>query len=468
MIKKIIYCLFSIIFFTSCGNEEKQEFDLLIINASIIEVETGITQPSKIIGINGDSIKYIGETENRAKFTGKTVMDAGNRFVLPGLWDMHVHFRGGDSLIDENKDLLPLFLAYGITTVRDGGGDITPAVLEWRRKIEKGELDGPGIFTSGPKLDGPVPAWPGSLKISGEEDIKAALDSLQALKADYVKIYDGSLSKENFYGIIKAAEKRGMKVTGHMPLTADIPQAVDLGLDGTEHLYYILKACSPVADSLTQLNIGYGMMDEVLKTYDPQLARQVFGKLGEQQLAVTPTLHIGKTLNEILEVDHSGDSLLQYIGSGIRATYQMRVERARQARARGSEMRDLMQQRSRDVILPIYLAGINISAGSDCGAFNSYVYPGESLHQELQTLADAGLTPQQVLTTAVISGPKFFGLEDAYGSIKAGKVADILILHKNPLEDISNTSKIHAVVKSGRLYDRQRIDQMLQKLKKSD
>lgn len=90
---------------------------------------------------------------NKGKYEALEILDAQNKYVMPGLWDMHVRFRGGDSLIQENKDLLPLFLAYGVTTVRDAGGDITPSVMDWRKQIQNGTLDGPSIFSSGPKLD---------------------------------------------------------------------------------------------------------------------------------------------------------------------------------------------------------------------------------------------------------------------------------------------------------------------------
>src|SRR5690606_30896955 len=235
---------------------------------------------------------------------------------MPGLWDMHVHFRGGDSLIEENKEFLPLFLAYGITTVRDAGGDITPSLLEWRDQITRGTLDGPRIFTPGPKLDGTQPAWPASVKVTTAAEIESALDSLESIGADYVKMYDGNLSKEAFYDIIKAAENRRLKTTGHMPLTADFMEAIDHGLDGSEHLYYPLTACSPIADSLRALNKGYGIVEQLIDSYDPELAKEVFKKMSTENVYVTPTLYIGTTLSEILEKDHSQDSLLNYIGPG--------------------------------------------------------------------------------------------------------------------------------------------------------
>lgn len=454
--------LLNLFFLISCA--EKEQVDILILNANIVEIESGTIAANKMITISKNTISGVHEMEEQENFEPKETLDAGGAFIMPGLWDMHVHFRGGDSLIAENKDLLPLFLAHGITTVRDAGGDITPSVLKWRKEISEGNLDGPTIFTSGPKLDGPDPAWPGSIEVEDEEDIKNALDSLESLEVDYVKMYDGSLSKESFYNIITAAENRGLKTTGHMPMSADILKAIDLGLDGSEHLYYILKACSPLADSLTRENPGYGMMDEIIDSYDPELANEVFQKLKENNVYVTPTLHIGKTLSEILDVDHSKDSLLPFIGSGIQKTYQGRIEGAKRARESGSQMRQKMEEKTMEMMKPMVEAGVSIVAGSDCGAFNSYVYPGGSLLGEFDRFSDAGLSAKQILTASVVNGPAFFDLEENYGSVGEGKIADLVFLENNPLEDIRNVRDILVVIKAGKIYDRQRLNAMLEAL----
>ncbi|MBZ9730831.1 amidohydrolase family protein [Salegentibacter sp. JZCK2] len=460
--------LFSVLLFFSCNNNSKESYDLVISNASIIDVENDKVISGQTIFISEDEIVEVGDNRDKDSYTSKEEIDAQGKFVMPGLWDNHVHFRGGDTLIRENKDLLPLFLAYGITTVRDAGGDITPSVLKWKDQIDKGELDGPTIFSSGPKLDGDQPAWPGSIKVSDSSDIEAALDSVEKLEVDYVKMYDGNLSAENYYGIIEAAEKRGLKTTGHMPMSADFMKAISLGLDGAEHMYYPLKACSPAADSLTKLNLGYGMIEPLIDTYDPELADEVFAKMSEENVFVTPTLYIGKTLAEILEVDHQQDSLLNYIGSGIEKTYQGRIEGAKRAKASGSKMREKMEEISTKMIGPMQNAGVKILAGSDCGAFNSYVYPGESLHGELSALAGAGLTNAQTLRTSIVNGPEFLDLEDKYGSVKEGKVADLLLLEKNPLENLQNLQEITAVVKNGKVINREDLRNMLQSVKRQN
>lgn len=461
---KIIGLLLLTITLISCDEKEIKNYDLVIYNAKILDLESESFSDGQMIFISEGEILEVRKAEEKEDFVAENTIDADGKFVMPGLWDNHVHFRGGDSLIEENRDLLPLFLAYGITTVRDAGGDITPSVLEWKKQISEGTLDGPRIFSSGPKLDGDQPAWPGSIQVTNEAEINAALDSLESLGVDYVKTYDGNLSAENYYKIIEETEKRGLKVTGHMPMSADFMKAISLGLDGAEHMYYPLKACSPVADSLTDLNLGYRMVETLVDTYDPEQAEEVFKKMAAENVYVTPTLYIGKTLAEILEVDHQQDTLLTYIGPGIQQTYQGRVEGAKRAKASGSKMRGTMEEISNRMIKPMQEAGVKLLAGSDCGPFNSYVYPGESLHGELKALAEAGLSNAEAIKTSIVNGPEFMEGTNQYGEIASGYKADILILDGNPLEDLENLKKIYSVVKSGKVYDKKKLENMLKDL----
>ncbi len=457
--------LLILLLFSSCNSEKITEYDLIITNATIIDVLGDTLTYSKLIAISKDSIRLVDDMANLDQYKAEEKFDANDNFVMPGLWDNHVHFRGGDSLIDENKNLLPLFLAYGITNVRDAGGDITQSVLSWKNQIAKKELKGPVILTSGPKLDGKKPAWPGSIIVETSEDVNFALDSLENLEVDYVKMYDGSLTKEVFYEIIKQAEKRGLKTTGHMPLSADLLTATELGLDGTEHMYYVIKSCSPLADSLTKVNPSYSMFPEIVKSYDPELANSVFNKLASQNAYITPTLHIGTVLSELTEIDHTTDSLLNYIGTGIQKTYKGRLETAIRAKSQGNSSRSQLGILAKEMIVPLYDSGVKLLAGSDSGAFNSFVYPGESLHLELQSLVAAGLTPKQALITSIVNGPEFFGLGKFYGSIAKNKVANLVILDKNPLEDIKNLTNIKASIIKGKVYDKIMLDNLLKNIK---
>ncbi len=460
---KLIPLLFSLLILNSCS--DTQHTDLILTDVSIVDVENGKVIQNQLIAISGNKILVTDDASNLGNYRSEQIISLNGKYVMPGLWDNHIHFRGGNELIEANQNLLPLLLAFGITTVRDGGGDITTAIQNWNDLVRKDELDGPKIFTPGPKLDGSRPAWEGSISVTNQDEAESALDSLEVVKADFVKIYDGNLTKEAFYQIISEAEKRNLKSTGHMPLSADLFKAVELGLDGTEHLYYPLKETSPIADSLTEAGAGYGMITPLMNTYDSELALKAYKQLGESGFYVTPTLHIGKTLAELLITDHSEDSLLNYISPDIIETYQRRLNSAKRGGHSYTQTRSLWVTSFSNMVKPMYDSGINILAGSDSGPYNSFTYPGQSLHKELELLVNAGLTPQEALITSVINGPKFFGLENQYGSIESGKMADLLILEQNPLEDITNTSTIYNVVAGGKWYSKKALNDLMNSIK---
>ena len=255
-------------------------YDLVITHANLIDVATGTVRPDQTVAVSGDEIKRIEPTSR--PLPARRTLDATGQYLLPGLWDMHVHFRGGAALAAENERLLPLYLAHGITTVRDAGGDLTTSILQWRAQMAAGTLAGPRIFTSGPKIDGPGAYWPGSLEVETPAQIGRALDSLQRLGVDYVKIYDSKISGAAYLNTIAEAEKRGLKTTGHMPYSVKLADAVDRGLDASEHLYYVFKATSGREDSLTalvQASLGtpkplglFALLPAVYDTYSPAAA----------------------------------------------------------------------------------------------------------------------------------------------------------------------------------------------------
>ncbi|GGF08020.1 amidohydrolase family protein [Hymenobacter cavernae] len=456
------------------GRVEEAPYDLVITHANVIDVVAGNVRPDQVVAVRGDVIKLV-EKASSKKYAAKRYLDAKGKYLMPGLWDMHVHFRGGDSLIQVNKNLLPLYLAHGITTVRDAGGDMTPALFSWRRQMQAGTLAGPRIFTSGPKIDGPQAYWPGSLEVETPAQIAKALDSLQALKVDYVKIYDSKISGDAYLNVIAAAEKRGMKTTGHMPYSVKLSEAVERGLDATEHLYYVFKACSSKEDSLTALvkkslttskPLGlFAMLPAVDATYSQAAANRIFKLMATRKTAAVPTLFIGKTLAELPDTDHSRDTMLAYIDPKIRRTYTRRLSSAKGQSTEANQFRKKLETRFMSLVPQLQAAGVVVLAGSDSGAFNSFTYPGASLVGEVEMLVQAGLTPAQALRAATINGARFMGVESTAGTIAVGKNADLLLLAQNPFADIQNIRKINTVVSRGKAYSRQDLAAMLQAIK---
>lgn len=454
----------------SPSDSEITEYDLVINGVHVVDVDLGLVRENQLVAIQADTIRLVQDASEELNYRADTIIDGRGKWLIPSLWDMHVHFRGGEELTAENKALLPLYIANGVTVVRDAGGDLTPAILKWRKELESGSLVAPRIYTSGPKLDGPDPTWGGSIEVESPAGVTAALDSLESLGVDYIKIYDSSVSREVFLEIITEAEKRGIKTTAHMPFTATLAEAIDAGLDASEHMYYVMKASAVKEDSLTQYvrqqqlagkNIGfYTQLQWYLDRYDSTAAQHIFNKMAEENTAIVPTLHIGELLSGLDSVDHSQDTMLPYIGRGIQETYQGRLNSAKRSTPEIREIRRQFGERFRAMVPEMQKRGVLILAGSDAGPFNSFVYPGQSLHEELEKLVEAGLTPAEALKTATFNGAKFFEVDNFYGTIAEGKSADLLLLNANPLENIRSTRDIFALLYRSEVFSRQELKEI--------
>lgn len=443
--------------------------DILVTDVRVVDVDAGVVlEGRRTVAVRHGWIAAVwtgGEVPEGIEATFR--IEGEGRWLIPGLWDAHVHFRGGEDLREENRALLRLYPAFGVTTVRDAGGDLTSALLAWRDSIATGSLLGPRVLTSGPKLDGPRPGWPGSFALSDPSQVPGVLDTLQALGADYVKLYDGSMSPEVFMAAVEGAEARGMKVTGHMPLGVDFLEAVKAGLDGTEHLYYAFKGTAANrADVTRRVRAGeMGFWDAfwtMLDTRDAAREAEVFAAMARRGTAVVPTLHIGEVLSTVELVDHESDELLRLIPAGIRETYAGRVRSARRSPPEVRERNRLLRDEMAALLGRMHDAGVGVLAGSDAGPFNSYTYPGAALHSELDALVEAGLTPAEALRAATSAPATFIGLGDELGRVAPGYRADLVLLDQNPLEDIRNTRTRSTVILRGdRILDRVSLDAIL-------
>lgn len=421
----------------------------------LIDEQGNLKMNTYDVYIQKDTIAEIVYTNVPKRISAKKEIDATGKFMLLGYWDNHTHFRGGAALIEQNEKFLSQFIKYGITSVRDAGGDLTPQVQRWNQEIQTGKRIGPSIYTSGPKLDGQKARWAGSLEVTNSMDITKALDSLQGLKIDYVKLYDSTLSGELYLEILKQAQARTMITSGHMPFSITLDEAINAGLDNVEHLYYILKGCSSqeveITEQIKRGELGFwSSMAALINTYDASVAQATFKKLKDHKVYVTPTLYIGDILSYMDEVDHTEDDYLKSLDPLFIATYEGRNRSALNASPEAKQNRKELQKFFLQLTKSLQEAGVSLLAGSDSGAYNSYTYPGPSLHGELSEMVKAGLTPQQALKT-MYAGAGFLQKESY--KLGAGNKADLVILNSNPLVDIKNTLDISHLIKDGRLVE---------------
>ena len=449
----------------------QKKADVIIHAATIIDVMHGKLIPNKTIVINGKKIIAVINDQQAASYISENNIDAKGKFLLPGLWDMHMHFGGGDTLIEENKNLLMLYLANGITSVRDCAADISPAVLQWRKEINEGSLKGPTIYTAGPKLEGYKSIWVGDIEVNNSTELNKAIDSLQKIKVDFVKITDNTMKAALYLEALAETRKRGFQITGHIPAALTLTQVSDAGLSAIEHIGYLLRAGnSNEAGYSAKITSGQLTVKDynklLLQQFDTIAAMKVYRQLAKNGTAVVPTLSISYTVAYLDKDDHKNDEYLQYIGKGLRNTYNWRVERAAKDSADAIQFRHELFERSAGLLPLLQKAGVKIIAGTDAGYLNSFDYPGLSLHKELALMVQYGLSPLQALQASIINGPAFFKREKDYGTIAAGKIADLLLLDENPLLNINATEKIAAVIVKGEVYNRSRLDELLQEVKR--
>jgi len=441
--------------------------DLLIHNATVVDVEHARSVPGQSVVIRGEDIVAVGpDAQLRSQWSASRQIDAKGKYLIPGLWDMHVHFGGGPALVEENKALLPLYIAHGITTIRDCSGDLPQQVLQWRGDIANGTLFGPRLLTSGAKIEGIKPVWKGTIEVGSKADADKAIERLQHDKVDFVKITDSTLTPELFLYSASAARKAGLKASGHIPMALTVEQAVDAGLASIEHLDYAFKAGSK-DEAQIAADFGAGRIDRAEASrrldasFDRETALHAYRDFAKRGVFVTPTLNGGRILDFLDQDDHANDPYLAYIGPGLRATYTWRIERAAKATPAQIEARHAQYHQVAAVLPLLQEAGVTIIAGTDAGFLNSFNYPGIGLHQELQLFVKEGLSAPQALSAATRSGPAWFGQMQRYGGVATGKAADLVLLTANPLQDIAATEKIDSVILRGDVYDRAALDKML-------
>lgn len=445
--------------------------DVLIRHATVVDVEHGNTRAGQTVAIRGNDIVAVGDDSALAsQWRAAKTIDAKNRYLIPGLWDMHVHFGGGPALIEENKALLPLYVAHGITTVRDASGDLAEQVLSWRGQIASGALFGPQLFTSGAKIEGLAPVWKGTIEAGDKAGVDAALDREQRDQVDFVKITDSTLTPELFLYAVSQAKQRGLRTSGHIPMALTVGQAVDAGISSIEHLDYAYKA--GVKDEATiAADFAAGRIDRAEANrrlhagFDRDTAMAAYRRFAELGVAVTPTLDGGRIIDFLDVEPHTNDAYLAYIGPGLRKTYDWRVERAAKATPEQIQARHARYAQVAAVLPMLQEAGVRIMAGTDAGFLNSYNYPGIGLHNELKLYVREGLTPPQALIAATRAGPAWFGKLERYGAVETGKAADLVLLERNPLQDIDATRAINTVILRGQVYDRAALDALLETTK---
>ena len=420
----------------ACGLEPPEpQADLAIYDVTLVDPSTGNATPGQTVLILGDRITRIGPAERQTVPAVAERVDGTGRFLIAGLWDMHVPALWDPAVV---RTFLPLFVANGVTGIRDMGGPLDE-VLAARAALQAGRVIGPRIVAAGPMLDGPEPIHPGeSWAISSVEEAEQAVDSLSRAGVDFLKVYT-LLPAGAFRAIAERASILGMPFAGHVPASVTPLEAARLGMRSMEHLR-------------TELD---GLCDPG----EPDECAELFAALREDDVWQTPTLSVRHFALTGCE-DGVLASRLRYLPPVVRGFWASARERA--ANHSAEESARLAEQLSRQRLLTAALrdGGVPILAGSDAG--NPCLFPGFTLHDELELLVAAGLSTAEALAAASVSASRYLGATDSLGSIREGRLADLVLLDANPLTDIRNTRRIAVVVLRGVAHDRAELDRLLE------
>jgi len=417
-------CLAATVAVTSQGRP------LVFTHVNVVDVVNGQIVPNSTVVISGRTITAV--TQGGVPPAGALVIDGLGKFLIPGLWDMHAHIQGS------GEAWLRLYAANGVTGIRDMGADLD-FILAMREATASGRVLGPEVIAAGPILDDAPADWPLRMRVKNEAEGRAAVQLLKQRGVDLIKVHNYT-PRDAFFGIADEARRLKLPLAGHVPLKVTVQEAIDAGITSIEHLSEdgrVWKACSGGPQ------------------YRPEACRPFFEMMARRGVWQTPTL---VTMFELPIVGTPASAInpehLAYANKALREMWagnqSFFVTRP--------EIIDILKRLAEVAMIAtrdMAAAGVGILAGCDG------LIAGFCVHDELAAMVRAGMTPSAALQTATINPARYLGREQTLGSVAPGKVANLVLLDANPLEDIANVRRIRAVVVAGRLVERPGLDAVL-------
>ena len=474
--------LLSLLLFVGCQPKGVTFLDAIVIsNITTIDAANGLKE-NQIVVIKNAKIFGIHASSDIQLSDNNEIIDGTGKFLIPGLWDAHVHFAFMENLAPSMFDL---FLAYGVTSVRDTGGEVD-FVKSWKDKALANPTDAPRVMMAGPLLDGMPNVYDGSdanhpplsWGSASVEELNELMIRLKGLDVDLLKAYE-MLTPEQFGAITAFARENNLRVTGHVPLSMDVISASNAGLNSMEHMRNLELSAASNANELWEerkkllsegknktggdlrSSIHTAQRQRAIENYDEQKADEILAVLAKNETWQIPTLALntGSTEQPFARADFQKS--FDYLPAEVQENWKSSIElmSQREVTTFDKEYGDWKF----NMVGKIHEAGIDIMAGTDCPIF--FLTPGRSLHEELAVLVKAGVSPIEALKSATLNPARYFGLEKELGLIQETMWADLLILDANPLDDINNTLKINAVFKQGKHYDRSSLNELLNNLK---
>lgn len=431
------------------SKQTRPQESLVLNRVTVIDATGAPAEPNMTVVIVGDRITAFGKTGNVAVPKDAQQVDATGKFLIPGLCDMHVHL----SISKESS--LATFIANGVTSVRDMGGDLQE-IDRWRRRIVSGELLGPRIVRAGPFVDGPKKDIPYRLTVTNPAEARAAVRSLQAQGVDFIKVHN-LVPREAYFALAQECRQRRIVFVGHLPQGISAEEASNAGQKSIEHTETFIEAAvfEPGSRAKTP--------EEGLAAYSSKRRKALCARFVKNNTWICPTLVTYRDFAFEADPAFRDDPRQKYLAPEAREFVDKYFPLPpKDAPPEDYTKRRWLFQQLVALVGEMHRAGVGILAGTD-GVFRS-VIPGFSLHDELELLVRAGLSPLEALQTATRNPAKFLGKLDSSGTIEKGKVADLVLLDADPLQNIRNTQKIHAIVVGGKLISQSGLQAMLVKV----
>lgn len=421
---------------------------LVIRGGTLVDVRSGKEVPNSLIVIRDEHIEQVAAEGKVEIPEGAQIVDARGRWIIPGLIDSHAH--AGDDV----GDPLKLYLANGVTTIRNPGGNVTALRLT-REKLETGKMVGPRLYFSGNILDGNPPVWTWSLLVDTPGRARSAVNFLADQGVDFVKVYN-NVKEPELAAIIETANARGLPVAGHIPRTLTMTHAIEMGMTRLEHIRITGKEMLS-ADEAEKIDpLPVGKREAMLwQRFDlgSEKFRDLVKRLAVSRVFLDPTLVTDEYYNMSNAETEKKDPNNKYVSAefmeGAGQAYQNPLfQIPPELKTAAVEAVRKEQQ----FVGMCNEAGVRIIAGTD-GPGMGRMLPGFGLQRELELLVGAGLSPLQALQAATSTSAQALGKEDRLGTLEPGKLADLVVLDADPRAAIQNVKKVRTVVQGGKVYE---------------
>jgi imidazolonepropionase-like amidohydrolase len=421
-----------------------------LTNVTIIDTTGKHPGGRATVLIRGDRISEIGQPDAIQVPAGAQIVDGAGKFLMPGLWDMHMH------LSYVSQSAFPLLIANGVTGVCDMGGDLDQ-IDRWRNEIKDRTRLGPRIVRAGPVLDGPrTEEGKYRLTVNNADEGRKAVRSLKARGVDFIKVYH-FLSRDSYFAIADEARKQRIAFDGHIPNGISPQEASDAGQRRLEHTTVLLQSTMSL-----QKKEGRTSKELTAQAFDILLGAEGaawFRTMAKNGTWHTPTLVLARSFLLRAELAAKSDDRRKYVAPVVKEHWEKNNPVPKNVSEQDMSDRRQALQKMVEVVRSMHTAGVQMLAGTDPPTRD--VFPGFSLHDELGLLVNAGLTPLEAIQAATLNAAKCLGLSDSYGTVEKGKVADLLLLDADPLATIANTQKIAAVVVAGKFLPKAALQEML-------